>query len=118
MIRGTPVDGFIGCAAALAAHDYASAVATVKSPVLFLVGEKDGATPAAMRKLSEKLPGSRFVAFAGAGHISNMDRPAEFTGADLRLFGRQHKYRRNAIGARHCRAPIFFIATRDASPAY
>ena len=80
MIRATPVDGFIGCAAALADHDYASAVATVKRPVLFLGGEKDAAT-APMRKLSEKLPGSRFVALAGAGHISNMDRPAEFTKA-------------------------------------
>jgi 3-oxoadipate enol-lactonase len=81
MIRATPVNGFIGCAAALAAHDYASAVATVIRPVLFMVGEKDGATPAAMRALCEKLPGSRFVELAGAGHISNMDRPAEFTRA-------------------------------------
>ena len=81
MIRATPVNGFIGCAAALADHDYATAVATVKRPVLFMVGEKDGATPAAMRKLNEKLPGSRFVELAGAGHISNMDRPAEFTKA-------------------------------------
>ncbi len=81
MIRDTPVNGFIGCAAALAAHDYASAVATVKCPVLFMVGEKDGATPAAMRKLNEKLPGSHFVELPGAGHISNMDRPAEFTRA-------------------------------------
>jgi 3-oxoadipate enol-lactonase len=81
MIRATPVNGFIGCAAALAAHDYASAVATVTRPVLFMVGEKDGATPAAMRVLSEKLPGSPFVELAGAGHISNMDRPAEFTRA-------------------------------------
>src|SRR6266849_4061171 len=32
MIRATPVDGFIGCAAALADHDYASAVATVRRP--------------------------------------------------------------------------------------
>jgi len=80
MIRNTPVNGFIGCAAALAAHDYASAVATVKHPVLFLGGEKDTAT-APMRKLHEKLPGSRFVELAGAGHISNMDRPAEFTRA-------------------------------------
>src|SRR5487761_2695140 len=61
MIRATPVDGFIGCSAALAAHDYASAVATVTRPVLFLAGEKDGATPSAMRKLSEKLRGSRYV---------------------------------------------------------
>ncbi len=80
MIRNTPVNGFIGCAAALAAHDYASAVATVKHPVLFLGGEKDAAT-APMRRLHEKLPGSRFVELAGAGHISNMDRPAEFTRA-------------------------------------
>jgi 3-oxoadipate enol-lactonase len=81
MIRDTPVNGFIGCAAALAAHDYASAAATVKCRVLFMVGEKDGATPAAMRKLGEKLPGSHFAELPGAGHISNMDRPAEFTRA-------------------------------------
>lgn len=80
MFRATPVNGFIGCAAALADHDYASAVASVKHPVLFLVGEKDAPAPA-MRKLSEKLPGSRYVELPGAGHISNMDRPAEFNRA-------------------------------------
>jgi 3-oxoadipate enol-lactonase len=81
MIRATPVNGFIGCAAALAAHDYASAVGTVKCPTLFIVGEKDGATPAAMAKLHDKLAGSRFVPIPGAGHISNMDQPAEFSRA-------------------------------------
>ena len=80
MIRATPVNGFIGCAAALADHDYASAVTTVKNPVLFLTGEKDGAA-APMRKLHEKLAGSRYVALSGAGHISNMDSPVEFTKA-------------------------------------
>jgi 3-oxoadipate enol-lactonase len=80
MIRDTPVNGFIGCAAALADHDYVSAIASVKCPVLFLVGEKDAPGPA-MRKLNEKLPGSHFVELPGAGHISNMDRPAEFTRA-------------------------------------
>src|SRR3982074_624882 len=81
MIRTTPVNGFIGCAAALADHDYASAVATVKRPVLFMAGEKDGVTPFAMRKLSAALPGSRYVEFPGAGHISNMDEPQGFTWA-------------------------------------
>ena len=80
MIRATPVNGFIGCAAALADHDYASAVASVTRPVLFLVGEKDPPAPA-MRKLNEKLPGSRYAEIPGAGHICNMDRPAEFTKA-------------------------------------
>ena len=79
MIRTTPVNGFIGCAAALADHDYASAVATVTRPVLFMAGEKDGVTPVAMRKLSAALPGSRYVELPGAGHISNMDQPQAFT---------------------------------------
>jgi 3-oxoadipate enol-lactonase len=78
MIRATPVNGFIGCAAALANHDYASAAGTVKHPVLFLTGDKDAAA-APMRKLAEKLPGSRYFEISGAGHISNMDRPWEFT---------------------------------------
>ena len=80
MIRSTPVDGFIGCAAALADHDYAAAVARVTRPVLFLVGEKDAAAPP-MRKLNDALPGSRFVELAGAGHISNLDQPEGFTRA-------------------------------------
>jgi 3-oxoadipate enol-lactonase len=80
MIRATPVNGFIGCAAALADHNYATAVATVTRPVLFLVGEKDAAAPP-MRKLNEALPGSRYVELAGAGHISNLDQPAAFTRA-------------------------------------
>jgi 3-oxoadipate enol-lactonase len=78
MIRGTPVNGFIGCAAALADHDYAAAVATVTRPVLFMAGEKDGVTPVAMRKLCTALPGSRYVELPGAGHISNMDAPKAF----------------------------------------
>jgi 3-oxoadipate enol-lactonase len=81
MIRATPVNGFIGCAAALADHNYAAAVAKVTQPVLFMVGEKDGVTPAAMRKLNAALPGSRYVELGGAGHISNMDQPQAFTRA-------------------------------------
>jgi 3-oxoadipate enol-lactonase len=81
MIRTTPVNGFIGCAAALADHDYAAAASTVKRPVLFMVGEKDGVNPAAMRKLNEALPGSRYLELSGAGHTSNLDAPRAFTGA-------------------------------------
>src|SRR5436190_7404205 len=81
MIRSTPLQGFIGCAAALANHDYASAATSVKRPVLFVAGEKDGVTPAAMRKLSERVPGSRYVELAGAGHISNLDAPDAFNHA-------------------------------------
>jgi 3-oxoadipate enol-lactonase len=83
MVRATPVNGFIGCAGALADHDYASAAATVTRPVLFLVGEKDGggAAAAAMRKLNAALKGSHYVELTGAGHISNLDQPQGFTSA-------------------------------------
>src|SRR6266852_6130930 len=79
MIRTTPLNGFIGCASALADHDYRSKAGTVAKRVLFVVGEKDGTTPAAMRQLHETVGGSRFVELTGAGHISNLDQPDAFT---------------------------------------
>jgi 3-oxoadipate enol-lactonase len=81
MIRTTPVNGFIGCAAALADHDFRSGVGAVTRPTMFLVGEKDGVVPAAMRELHAQLPGSGFVELPGAGHISNLDAPLLFSNA-------------------------------------
>lgn len=81
MIAATPVNGFIGCAAALADHDFRPAIGAVRSPVLFVAGAKDGTTPAAMRKLQALLPGSQFEELPDAGHISNLDAPALFNQA-------------------------------------
>jgi 3-oxoadipate enol-lactonase len=78
MILTTPVNGFIGGAAALADHDFRSAVCSVTRPILFLAGEKDGTTPAAMRQMQSELPGSRYIEIPGAGHISNLDQPDIF----------------------------------------
>jgi len=87
MIRATPVNGFIGCAAALADHDYNTAVGAVTRPVLFIAGSKDGVTPAAMKDMNARLQGSRYVELEGAGHISNLDRPVEFTKAAREFLG-------------------------------
>jgi 3-oxoadipate enol-lactonase len=80
MVKSTPVNGFIGCCAALGDHNFRSAVASVSRPVLFIAGEKDPPN-AAMREMNKELVGSRFVEIAGAGHISNMEQPVAFTGA-------------------------------------
>ena len=87
MVRATPVAGFIGCAAALADHDFRSSVASTKPPVLFIAGEKDagGAVATAMKGLHQALPSSRYVELPGAGHIANLDDPAGFGNA-LRAF--------------------------------
>src|SRR5262249_57897669 len=45
MIRTTPVNGFIGCSAALADHNYAAAGAPGTQHMLFLVGEKGAPAP-------------------------------------------------------------------------
>lgn len=81
MILATPVEGFIGCAAALADHDYRTAAATVRRRVLLLVGERDGVIPDAMRRMGAELPGSWLIELPGAGHLSNLDRPELFNRA-------------------------------------
>jgi 3-oxoadipate enol-lactonase len=87
MILTTPVNGFIGGSAALADHNYNAAVATVTRPALFIAGSKDGVTPAAMKDMNARLVGSHYVELEGAGHISNLDRPAEFTRAVREFLG-------------------------------
>jgi 3-oxoadipate enol-lactonase len=85
MILSTPVNGYIGCAAALGDHDFRPLMPKVKNPVLYMTGEKDANNAAAMQAMQRELPGSQYVVLPGAGHISNMDRPAMFTKA-LREF--------------------------------
>ncbi len=81
MILETPVNGFVGCAGALANHDYRPGMANVKNPVLYMCGEKDGHNAAVMRKMQQEFPAAKYVELPGAGHISNLDQPAMFTKA-------------------------------------
>jgi len=79
MILATPVNGFIGCSAALGDHDFRPLMPQVKNPVLYMTGEKDGHNAAAMKVMQQELPGSQYIVLPGAGHISNMDQPVLFT---------------------------------------
>lgn len=81
MIANTPVNGYIGCAAALGDHDFRTDLPQMTVPVLFVVGEQDGGVPAAMKQMHLELAGSQFVELAGAGHISNLDRPDAYNRA-------------------------------------
>lgn len=85
MILDTPVNGFCGCAAALADHDYRPGMKNVKNPVLYMCGETDGHNAAVMRQMQQEFPAAKYVELPGAGHISNMDQPEMFTKA-LREF--------------------------------
>jgi pimeloyl-ACP methyl ester carboxylesterase len=51
-------------------------------PTLVLVGTEDALTPPAMsQNLAARIKGSRLVTIPGAGHLSNMEKPSEFTAA-------------------------------------
>lgn len=80
MILRTPVEGFMGCCGALADFNYQPGLAAIRRPVLVLVGTKDQML-AGSRQIAADVPGATIVELEGAGHLSNVDRPAEFNRA-------------------------------------
>ncbi len=87
MIRNTSAAGYRGCAAALARLDYGRRLGEIRTPTLVLCGTEDhGAPPENTRQMHAMIAGSRFLEIAQAGHISNIEKPAIFNGAVLKLF--------------------------------
>ncbi|MGA2395277.1 MAG: alpha/beta fold hydrolase [Candidatus Lustribacter sp.] len=80
MILTTPVAGFIGCCGALADFNYQPGLGAIRVPVLVAVGTKDQML-AGSRQIHADIPGSTLVELEGAGHLSNVDRPAEYNRA-------------------------------------
>ena len=67
-------------------------------PTLVMVGEHDRiATPEYARTVAERIPGAQLEIIAGGSHISNMDRPEEFTRALLE-FLRPHASKADVPG--------------------
>jgi 3-oxoadipate enol-lactonase len=80
MIRSTPIAGFTGCAQALSDYDLRPGLGGIDRRTLLIVGTKD-ATLAGIRQIKEAIRGAALVELDGAGHISNLEQPAAFTGA-------------------------------------
>jgi 3-oxoadipate enol-lactonase len=80
MIRSTPIAGFTGCAQALSDYDLRPGLGGIDRPTLLIVGTKD-ATLAGIRQIKEAVRGAALLELEGAGHISNLEQPAAFTGA-------------------------------------
>jgi len=56
--------------------------AAVAVPTLIIVGDEDAITPPALsEELHALIPGSRLEVIAGASHLANLDKPAEFNAA-------------------------------------
>ena len=82
MVLATDADGYCACAEALKTLDYLDDLKAIKVPTLYVVGADDaGATPATMRDMADRTPGSAYAEIPAAAHISNMEQPAAFNAA-------------------------------------
>jgi 3-oxoadipate enol-lactonase len=67
---------------ALVGFDLKAELARIAVPTLVLSGSKDGNAPAPMmRRMADAIPGARYVELDGCGHLTNLERPAEFDAA-------------------------------------
>jgi 3-oxoadipate enol-lactonase len=80
MIVNTPPAGFMGCCGALADFNYQPGLASIRRPVLVIVGTKDQML-AGSRQIHADIPGSTIVELEGAGHLSNIDQPDAYNRA-------------------------------------
>lgn len=80
MLAAAPVDGVVGALEALMERpDSTPTLATIDVPVLIVVGEEDALTPVKESEaMHAAIPGSRLEVLSGAGHVSNVERPAAF----------------------------------------
>jgi pimeloyl-ACP methyl ester carboxylesterase len=80
MMSLAPVEGIAGALQAMSDRpDSTGTLATIDVPALVIVGEEDALTPLKeAHALHAGIAGSRLEVIAGAGHVSNLERPAAF----------------------------------------
>lgn len=78
MIESTPLEGYVGCVAALRDGDLRAEIPAIRARALIITGNEDPATPPENgRWLHEKLPNSVCVELKAA-HLSALECPEEF----------------------------------------
>ena len=79
MVQNCPVDGYLGCCAALRDADLRDRVAGITSHTLLVASTSDTATPPeGLEFIRDRIRGSRLVT-VDSGHLSNVERAEEFT---------------------------------------
>jgi 3-oxoadipate enol-lactonase len=90
MLTRTPLQGYIGCCAAIAACDFEHSNAELTLPTLVIAGEEDGSTPPELvRATAAMIEGSRFELIANAAHLPCVEQP-ELYARILGGFIREH----------------------------
>lgn len=81
MLVRTPVEGYLGTAAAIRDADMTERARAVRVPTLCLGGSEDGSTPPELvGELASLIPGARFEVIEGAGHLPGVEAPETLAG--------------------------------------
>lgn len=80
MLALAPVAGVVGALDAMVRRpDSRDLLSTIDVPTLIIAGDEDVIVPASeARVMHEEIAGSRLEVLMGAGHLSNIERPAAF----------------------------------------
>jgi 3-oxoadipate enol-lactonase len=83
----TPVDGYVGCLAALRGHDERENLSRIDLPMLVVAGRHDvSPPPATAREFASQVRNAHFVELPAA-HLSNLGAPAAFEEAVMGFLG-------------------------------
>ncbi len=87
MLSRQPLEGYIGCAAAIAGTDFYTTTASLTLPTLAIAGSEDGSTPPDLvRETADLVKGSKFHLINGGGHLPCIDKPADYASALTTFF--------------------------------
>lgn len=80
LLSAAPVEGIVGALTAMMERpDSTPTLATITVPALLIAGEEDALTPPKeARAMHAAIAGSKLEIIPGAGHLSNLERPAAF----------------------------------------
>ncbi len=79
MLTRTPLAGYIGCSAAIAATDFTDGTTTLTLPTLAIAGTEDGSTPPeVVRATADMIGGARYAQIDDAGHVPCIEQPDEY----------------------------------------
>ncbi|WP_090061825.1 3-oxoadipate enol-lactonase [Celeribacter neptunius] len=78
-ITDTPLEGYLGCAAAIAGTDFYTPSSGLRLSCLGIAGGYDGSTPPDLvRETLGVIPGSKFELMRRSGHLPPVDAPEDY----------------------------------------
>lgn len=79
MFQATPLEGWTGCAAAIAGSDFYTSTSGLRLPLLGIGADRDASTPPDLvRETTELVQGARFALIRRAGHLPHVEQPEAY----------------------------------------